>query len=252
VLLACAVDLTPGSLAPVPDAASRGDGAARLVEVARAQGLERWQRFSELRFRLVDASAERCVHGAWIPFFSATQTFQVQLAVRDSAVRARFVDGPRAGETLGIKGDLAYRIGESGALEFGRDACIEGYLRSVQDSLVLPLRLAAQTEIADAAAFASGQRALDGRSYDLVFVTVPAPYGTAAEEQYVLWIERASGRVEWLELTDRRRSRRAHSVLHYLEYRDVQGVMLPTRIERVGSVGANGGERLELSDLNLG
>jgi hypothetical protein len=41
-------------------------------------------------------------------------------------------------------------------------------------------------------------------------------------------------------------------VLHYLEYRDVQGVMLPTRIERVGSVGANGGERLELSDLNLG
>ncbi len=252
MLLGCAIDLRPDSVPKVPDAAARSAGAERLAEAARAQGLERWQGFSELRFRLVDAAAAPCLAGGLASFLPSTQTLEIQLAVRDSAVRARFVDGPRRGETVGVKGDLAYRIDDRGALEFERDACAESYLRSVQDALVLPLRLASLSSVADVSAFAAGERTLGGRSYDLVLVTAPPPYGSSgADEQYLLWIERTSGRVEWLERTDRRRSRRAREVLHYLEYRDVQGVMLPTRIERVGSVGDTGGRRLELGELEL-
>jgi hypothetical protein len=252
VVLGCAIDLRPASLAGVPDAAARAAGAERLREAARAQGLERWQTFSELRFRLVDSSAEGCLVGGLATLWSATQAFDVQLAVRDSVVRVRFASGPRDRETVGIKGDLAYRIGESGALEFERDACTEDYLRSLRAALVLPLRLAILSEAADASAFAAGERTLGGKSYDLVLVTERAPYDTSgADEQYVLWIERTSGRVEWLERTDRRRSRRAYEVLHYLDYRDVQGVLLPARIERVGSVGDTGGRRLELTGLSL-
>jgi hypothetical protein len=36
-----------------------------------------------------------------------------------------------------------------------------------------------------------------------------------------------------------------------LAYRDVQGVMLPERIERVAAVGDSAGRRLELSSLAL-
>ena len=249
--LGCAVDLRPASLSEVPDAAARAAGAARLAELGRTQGLDRWERFSELRFQLLDSSVERCFVGGLATLWSASQAFEIQLAVRDTAVRARFVDGPRAGETVGIKRDLAYRIADSGVLEFEADACAERYLGALAQALVLPLRLLILSRTAEASAFAAGERSLGGRSYDLVFVTRPASYGTRAEEQAVLWIDRSSGRIEWLEHTDRRRSRRARSVLHYMEYRDVEGVMLPSRIDRVDAVGASAGERLELSELAL-
>jgi hypothetical protein len=249
--LGCAVDLRPAALPELPDAAARQAGAERLAGVARAQGLDRWQRFSELRFRLVDSSVASCFAGGLAAFWSASQTFDVQLAVRDSVVRVRFVAGSHGGETFGIKGDLAYRIAESGALEFERDSCTEQYLRSLRATLVLPLELAISSGSGDVSAFAAGERTLAGKSYDIVLVAAPAPYGTSADEQYVLWIERESARVEWLERTDRRRSRRAREVLHYLAYRDVQGVMLPERIERVAAVGDSAGRRLELSSLAL-
>lgn len=248
--LGCAVDLRPDSLASIPDATARSAGAERLVESARIHGLDRWQRFTQLRFRLRDAGVARCFRGGIRPFPSP-QSLDVEVAVRDGSVRVRFADGPRQGDAVGIKGDLAYRIADSGALEFERDACAETYLRALQEALVLPFRLAILARTADVSPFAAGERTLGEKSYDLVLVTVPAPYGTSADEQYVLWIERASGRIEWLERTDRRRSRRAHEVLHYLNYTDVNGVMLPLRIERVDAVGDSAGQSLELTQLAL-
>ena len=50
-------------------------------------------------------------------------------------------------------------------------------------------------------------------------------------------------------LASARFGRRARVVLHYLDYRDVQGVLLPARIERVGAVGERRGARLGLSSL---
>jgi hypothetical protein len=252
-VLGCAANLRPASLPVLPDAAVSAAGAVQIAAVGRTHGLERWQRFSRARFQLDDVDVAACLRGGLVPLRSARQRFEISLTLRDVTARARFVDGPRVGDTVGIKGDLAYRVNDDGSLEYATDACVQDYLRWVQRAFSLPLSLAARVESGSASAFSAGERTLDGRSYDVLFVTVPVGYEASEDdEQYLLWKERASGRVEWIELTDRRRSRRARDVLHYTEYRDVEGVQVPGRIERVDEVGsssANAG--LELSEVDL-
>ena len=248
MLLGCAADLRPPALPAAPDAAASAAGAERLASLARAHGFDRWQTFSRARFRLVDPSAPACLRGGLL---AGSQELDIELTLRDTTVRARFVGGPRAGQTIGVKGDVAYTVTDQGSLEYAGDACVETYLLDLQRVFTLPLSLAADAEMGEVRAFAAGERELAGRSYELLFVTAPAPYGTSGgDEQYLLWIERSSGRAEWIERTDRRRSRSAQDALHGLDVRDVQGIMLPARIERSGSVG-DSGTALELRDLSL-
>jgi hypothetical protein len=252
-VLGCAANLRPASLPLLPDATQSSAGVAQIAAVGRTHGLERWQRFSRARFQLDDADVAACLRGGIVPLGAARQRFEISVTLRDVTARARFVDGPRAGETVGIKGDLAYRVNDDGSLEYATDACVQDYLRVLQRSFLLPLSVAARVESGEASAFPAGERTLDGRSYDVLFVTVPTGYEASGEdEHYLLWKDRASGRVEWIELTDRRRSRRARDVLHYTEYRDVEGVQVAGRIERVDEVGSSSANaRLELSEIDL-
>ncbi len=215
---------------PAPSSERRG--RERLERLAERHGLDALRRRTTMEVLGKDSWPGG---GPWWP--EATQRFRTQALLGTFTSRAELLDGRGQGETWGIQAWACYKKKPAEtALSFltQPDRAIAFYLPTLQYFNELPFRLRRAPIVRDA-----GEARHRGRSYDRVFVTWDRAEPHAEHDQYVLWIDRETGLLSMVRYTLRdgvgflppAQSALFRSVMlgtmHYEDYREIQGVMVP-------------------------
>lgn len=198
-------------------------GRALLREVAARQGLGAWRTHTTLQYEAVDHWAWGWFSQEWWP--ANPQRFRAEMLLGTFTSRVELLDGAERGTVWGIQQWQAYTRSPSGTpMQSSEATAIEFYLPTLHYFMELPFRLLR----ADVIAYA-GERTLNGETYDLVLVTWDQLAPSLQHDQYLLWIDRATRRLEMCRYTLRDAFDWAAGTIFFDGYRTVQGVSIPFR-----------------------
>jgi hypothetical protein len=215
---------------PAPDSERRG--RELLDQLAERHGLAAWKRRTTMEVVGRDSWPGG---GPWWP--EATQRFRTQALLGTFTSRAELLDGRGRGELWGLQAWAPYKKRPADAVPTflsEPDRAITFYLPTLQYFNELPFRLRSAPIVRYA-----GEAHQRGRHYQRVFVTWEGPEPRAAHDQYVLWIDQQTHLLSMVRYTLRDgvvwmpsvQARLFRSVMlgtmHYEDYREVDGVMLP-------------------------
>jgi len=215
---------------PAPDSERRG--RELLEQLAERHGLAAWKRRTTMEVVGRDSWPGG---GPWWP--EATQRFRTQALLGSFTSRAELLDGRGRGELWGLQAWAPYRKSPADRVPTflsEPDRAITFYLPTLQYFNELPFRLRSAPVVRDA-----GEAHHRGRGYQRVFVTWGGPEPRPEHDQYVLWIDQQTHLLSMVRYTlrdgvvwmPRVQARLFRSVMlgtmHYEDYRDVDGVMLP-------------------------
>jgi hypothetical protein len=230
LLLAGYADLRTDTIKQIGvDAALAARGREMLLAAARSHGLEAWKRHRT--FEAVATDSWRS-GSPWWP--ASPQRFRAQRRLGTFTSRAELLDGVHQGEIWGIQSWAAYKKRGAEGPSFVRDRAIEFYLPTLQYFDELPFRMLAAPVVLYA-----GEGQYLGRTYEKVFVTWGSPQPHAEHDQYVLWINHATGLIDVVRYTLRDAVPMsslimrpvmkvfAAGTIHYRTYRRQDGVMVP-------------------------
>ena len=196
-------------------------GRALLEKAAREHGLSAWRSHRTLEIVARDTWAGGWIAQGWWPQLS--QQFRMQMAVGTFTSRVELIGGPAAGEIWGVQSWRGYRKPGSGEPHEESEAdVLTFYLPTLHYFTELPFRLLE----ADVAAYA-GSRSHRGKIYDLVLVTWNELRPQLTVDQYLLWIDRSSGRIEKCRYTLRDAFDWAAGTIHFEDFRNVGGIEIP-------------------------
>ncbi len=164
------------------------------------------------------------------------------------AARLRFLEGEHAGTAWGIQNWMTYRVPGRGNREvFEDDDDIRFWLPTFQYFFEAPYRLREGGLVADA-----GPETVAGVTYQRVFVSWGGAEPQPAVDQYLAWIDPASGRLEYLEYTVRDMMPAIVGCMHYRDYRQVDGLWIAMTMAVVeGPGGPDALHRFELEDVRF-
>ena len=212
----------------------RERGTKMLEAAANLHGLAKWRTYTTLEVVARDTWSQG---DGWWP--ARSQGLRHQQLLDTFTSRVELQDGPGNGEVWGIQAWATYkqRPGESKPIFLDPpDTAIHFYLPTLQYFNELPFRLLRAGFVTDA-----GPGQWNGQEFDRVFASWANGEACGDYDQYVVWIGRGSKRIEMVHYTvrdaastapaDQQEMMRAGAVgtMHYLDYRDVQGVQFPFR-----------------------
>lgn len=198
-------------------------GRELLQEVARTHGLDAWREHATLQYEAVDHFAWGWLSQEWWP--ANPQRFRARTVLGTFTSRVRLLDGPQRGTTWGIQQWQAYaQSAPNEPIRRSESTAIEFYLPTLHYFTELPFRLLR----ADVVVYA-GTRSLNGQPYDLVLVTWDQLAPSLEHDQYLLWIDRETKRLEICRYTLRDAYDWATGTIFFDDYRTVQGVSVPFR-----------------------
>ena len=136
--------------------------------------------------------------------------------------RLTFLDGDWAGSARGMQGDGVYERSADGVVDWTQDSATRFQLQGYRYFFFLPFLLSE----AELITFAGTQQ-LHGTTYDLVYVTWGRWEPHRGADQYLLWIDRATTRVDFVQSTVREMFARSVVGLALDDHREVLGIELP-------------------------
>lgn len=211
------------------DSALAARGRVLLFAAARSHGLEAWKRHRT--FEAVATDSWRS-GSPWWP--ASPQRFRARRRLGTFTSRVELLDGVHQREIWGIQSWAAYKNRGLGEPSFARDRAIEFYLPTLQYFDELPFRMLAAPVILYA-----GEGLYVGQRYDKVFVSWGSPQPHAEHDQYLLWINPATGLIDVVRYTLRDAVTMSSPIMrpvmkvfaagtiHYRAYRRQDDVMVP-------------------------
>lgn len=160
-----------------------------------------------------------------MPWKRREQRFEFQMVLREDASRLTYLDGPQRGEVVGIQRWATYREGAGEEVAFEGDAKTWFWLPTIQYFLEAAYRLGEASYVV-----AVGEREIEGRRCEGVFLTWGDAVPTMESDQYVAWIDAETHRLTLLEFTVRDQYRFATGAAHYPEYVSHQGLLFPSQV----------------------
>ena len=197
-------------------------GRELLAAAAERHGLESWRAYTTMESLASDEwPGWRRLLGHWP---GERQRFRSRALLGTSTSRVELLDGKKEGEVWGIQARAAYKLRPGAEISFMEDEAIESWLPALQYFNELPFRLISAEHVA-----ALGARSLEGREYELVFVTWGSVEPNLEHDQFIVWIDDESGLVAKVHHTVRDAFRLATATMHFSDYCKVQGVLVPFR-----------------------
>lgn len=234
-------DLTPDEITNGIDEVRARQGRSRLDALARTHGRHALVAHDRLELELAD-TWHGPVGSVANPFARPTQRMDARLATRAWTAEFVLTDGPDRGTAWGMTDLAIYRRAAGGEVEsppaVDLDAFIgaEFLIPTLRYFLVLPVEIANAEIVAELDPITEGDR-----TFDRVYATWGAVEAHAADDQYILWIDRATGRLDRVEYTVREMMRSARGLARYDGYLEVDDVLVPRDI-RLFAVLPGGGE----------
>ncbi len=162
-----------------------------------------------------------------MPWPESGQRVRLSWQVGTDNARLEFIGGERAGEVWGIQNWVTYTARE-GALQFKPDKDIAFWLPTMQYFLEAPFRLTSADVL-----FYAGDATARGQHYDLVFASWGTQEPQSDVDQYVLWINRSTGQLDFLQYTVRDMFPFVTGIMHYGDFKEAGGLVLPHRLTAV-------------------
>ena len=149
----------------------------------------------------------------------------------DKNLRLTFLDGQRKGTSWGIQDYKAYKIDKDGIVTWKSDWTTEFNLPSYRFFIFLTFLLSEAELITYA-----GTEELRGNSYDLVLATWEkwTPHKNA--DQYLIWINRETKMVEYVQGTVRAIVGRSITTLSLSDYQETLGMKIPFSIKAMPDI----------------
>lgn len=225
-------------------------GRQILDEMAQAHGgLERFGRHGTAQVVLRDAWPNPALASLVSPWARGSQRLRQSMILGEETSQVELLDGPRAGWHLGIQRWATYRISPWDTCSFEDDPEARFWLPTLQYFMEAPWRLHEATVVSWV-----GERQVEGRSYDLVFLSWGSDAPQALVDQYVAWVDRDTRRLRWLQYTVRDFGPNIAGTMSYDVYERVQGLLWPKQMKTVGEPGdrATNLHAIEIESVKLG
>ena len=224
---ACTADLRTarldeGALAPT----RTHKGRALLTELGDRYGAAAWRRSTTTEVVFRDDWDSVLVAMMGMEPWDEEDLIRFRFRTGTFDIRADFMDGPRKGEVQGLQAWQTYaQAPDEAAPRFEEDDDVRFMLPAIVYLSELPFRLA-NAELVTY----EGEAALDGRPHDRVFATWGGLEAHTGADQYLLWIDRASGQLTRADYTVREAARILDATVWYGDLRQVGGVTVPHRL----------------------
>jgi hypothetical protein len=217
----CTVDLRPDPVREsgiTPAEAERG--RALLAELSKAHGgLERWRGHRTARVVLRDTWPSAMWRALAMPWEANGQSLELTTRLGTDDSRIRFAEPPEKDTVWGVQNWATYIAEPGEEPTFVDDDNVKFWVPTMTYFFEAPFRLHEADVVT-----AMDPVEIDGATYDRVFLS----WGQAAPrddiDQYVVWIDRTTGRLAFLSYTVRDIMDSAQGLMHYSDYREVDGI----------------------------
>ena len=145
--------------------------------------------------------------------------------------RCTFLDGDDAGLVWGVQHYSTYTQETGEQLVFDQDGDILFILPTVQYFTAAPFRLLEAPIVLYA-----GESTIESTVYDLVYVTWGSLEANDEYDQYVIYIDRTTKRLAKMHYTVRDMMKFIVGTIHYDDFREVNGFLLPFSQKVTGAV----------------
>lgn len=224
-LSGCLADIRPESIKEGYGEADVEKGRALLHKaMARHGGLGRWKAHRTAEVTLTDDWRGFLLKTLFLPWPENKVPIKVQYLLGTNDSRGTFLEGSRKGETWGIQNWATYTQRPGEAPVFKKDKAIKFYMPTYQYFFELPFHL----PFAGVVIYA-GEDELAGQAYDVVFVSWNTDAPQAKIDQYLAYISRKTGLIDYLRYTVRDQFGFLVGNMQFTDYRDVQGIQVPFR-----------------------
>ena len=136
--------------------------------------------------------------------------------------RLVFLDGPDQGLQWGVQNWATFKIEPNKEPVFEQDSGVSFYVPTGLYFLTVAFRIQEASSVA-----LIGEKEWEGRTYDIVMATWDGFEPKAALDQYVLWIDRETRRLDYMTFTVRDQGGFIVATISYLDYREVAGILFP-------------------------
>ena len=157
-----------------------------------------------------------------MPLEQSGQKLSLLLKPGQVDARLTFLDGQWKGKSWGIQKGAAYQVDDTGTLTWKRDRTIEFHVPGYRYFFFMPYYLSEARLITYA-----GERKLHGHTYDLVYSTWGKWTPQKNVDQYLLWINRETSMIDFVQSTVREMFARSIVTLSLSDYRKVHGIKMP-------------------------
>ncbi len=227
-------DLRPediiGGAEPAFDARTRG---GELVDglAGRYGGLDLWHSRQTMEIVLTDEWPSLMWRVMAAPWPQNPQKMRLMTPLGTDDGRLEFVGGDWSGRAWGLQHWAPYEVSADGDdIEFVDSDDITFWIPTIKYFTEFPFRIRDADVV-----FHIGERERDGRMHDLVFATWNQAAPQDQVDQYILWIERKSQRLELLQYTVRDMMKSVVGTMVFADFRTRAGILVPHRMTVVDS-----------------
>lgn len=256
VLASCSLaDIRPDSLKTEITSDQFEKGRRILNRSVEAHGgVERWQQSGPIIIRFSDEWPGFLNRSLFMPWPENPMQASMYIVPGKDDARIVMQKGESRGQFMGLQNWIPYTgqsedgLSSRVELEPGNDD-IKFWVPTLNYFLQLPFRIGE----ADVVAYA-GEKELDGRVFELVFVSWNRAEPQEMVDQYLLWIEKKTGYIEYATYTVRDMGGFVTGTMHYSDFRNQDGLVIARKQTVVDSPAEHGEpfHRLTIEEIQFG
>ena len=183
-------------------------------------GYNTYKSFESVRLRGADVW-----HSSFVRFFTPVteqeQEFEVIFATAGGTIKYIFLNGKRKGQYIGLENGKTYRATKE-KREFTDSSKIRVYLEPLTDYFQWPYKLFESPVL-----LYVGEENIENESYHLIFASSGGVTASPEHDQYVIYINKKTYHVDYIDFTLRSLFESYKGTLHYGDFRTVQGLVVP-------------------------
>ena len=217
----CLKDIRPDRIEGATEPNAEMKGRALLDRAAKTQGVENFRRHP---------TYQMVIHDEWKGFVARAgnpwpqSEVDVRLSYRTNSFdgRAEFLSGKKSGATWGLQAWRTYEIEPGGDATFKKNNDAKFIIPAIQYLTEFVFR-----DHRDKVVSYAGATVIDGSTYERVYVTWGSMEPSKQHDQYVAYIDQKTGMLSKLEYTIREFASFVQGTVHYDDFREIDGVLLP-------------------------
>lgn len=232
LLVGCALaDLRPETLREVEiPTAPKIHGREILAQVAQQQGIaEHWRKYKTWKIVATDIWKDQLVR-LLTPIKQSEQRLDFVIDLPTRSVLMTFLEGKFKDNSLGWDRDGTFGVIDN-VITRKEYRDVDIYVVPARDYFLWP-----QILLSFPVQVFAGQATLKEMLYDKVFVTRGSVVPNDKDDQYIVWVNRQTGKIDYVEFTLRNLFGSYRGVVAYLDYRPVQGMNLPFEIKLLDKI----------------
>ncbi len=183
-----------------------------------------WKKTKQIQFTIKDVWKSRFVR-FFTPIKEPEQRMKVQLNFEKQTMEIEFLNGPNAGQILGLSKREPYQIAPDTGKVFTGDDEVRLYLESLRFYITLVWNIQTYSILQYA-----GETSKFNKTFETIYATTGQPAATPETDQVLAYYEKTTGALEWAEFTYREVFHFYKGVLKFGTYEDWNGKLFPRKI----------------------